>query len=181
MKNIALNIFLLLACPFLALAQTSPVDYLFDKYAEQDGFTTVYISSFMFSMLQKFSKDEKDDDIKQLINKLEGIKILTMDDNKNAEKVNFYKEVMANISLKEYKELMVVKEKGQEIKMLLKEPKDGENGEFLMVGHGDDNMLISIVGKIDIESLSKLSGSMGGLKGMDKLKNIEPKDSTKKE
>ena len=50
--------FLFLSAVFLTLviqAQTNPVDEMFNKYSEKDGFTVVTISSRMFSMLDRKS------------------------------------------------------------------------------------------------------------------------------
>ena len=45
-----------------AMAQSNPVDAMFDKYSERDGFTVVTISSRMFSMFSNLDSDDKDAD-----------------------------------------------------------------------------------------------------------------------
>jgi hypothetical protein len=49
MKKQALLILLLSVASLTAWTQKSPVDELFDRYDGKDGFTSVYISSKMFS------------------------------------------------------------------------------------------------------------------------------------
>ncbi len=48
-------------------SQGSPVDKIFEKYANKDGITTVYISKYMFALIageKSKSKDEFDKAIK---------------------------------------------------------------------------------------------------------------------
>ncbi len=50
----------------------SAMDKVFDKYSEQDGFTTVYISKYMFDMFRNNEADPKtQDDFAQVMNKLD--------------------------------------------------------------------------------------------------------------
>jgi hypothetical protein len=49
-----------LMVPILMNAQ-SPIDKVFDKYASQEGFTTVNISKEMFQMLMQMGKGDSKD------------------------------------------------------------------------------------------------------------------------
>jgi hypothetical protein len=71
--------------------------------------------------------------------------------------VNFYNELIANIPVKDYQELMTVKEKGQDVKFLVKQS-GGFIYELLMIVGGEDNALISITGKINPKNLAKMQG-----------------------
>ena len=64
------------------MAQNRAVDRLFDKYAGQDGYTTVFISKYMFSMFANLEGLEDDDleEMQSVFGKLNGIKILAVDD-----------------------------------------------------------------------------------------------------
>ncbi len=167
MKTIT-ALFLLFVLPFAAISQTNPVDRLFDKYAGKEGFTSVYISSQMFSLLSGMSKGDKDYD--DTFGKLTGIRILTSD--REMPGLNFYNEIMRDLPLELYEELMVIHEKDQNIKFLVNE-KDGIINELLMVvGGSDDNVLISIRGQIDLKTISGLSESMK-IKGLDKLEKVD--------
>jgi len=44
--------------------------------------------------------------------------------------------------------------------MMVRESGEGRISEFLMIGGGNDNVLISIVGDIDLKSISKISGGL---------------------
>ena len=43
-----------------AFGQKSAVDKVFDKYSGKDGYTTVYISSYMFNLLSSLESDDPD-------------------------------------------------------------------------------------------------------------------------
>jgi hypothetical protein len=152
-----------------SFSQNSPVDKLFEKYANKDGFTTVTISKYMFSLFAKKNADTKDN-FGKVINGLESIRILTVEDSILNLTINFYKEIIKELPFDQYKELMSVKTKDQDMKMLINE-KDGRITEFLMIVGGGENVLIYITGNINLASLAELSKDMN-IQGLDKLDNI---------
>lgn len=172
MKKLRL-IVLVFVFPLLVFSQHQTVNKLFEKYAGKEGFTTVYISKNLFKMIGEMNLD--DPDIDELIDKLETIKILVSDSEFiNEEGINFYDEIMTGLTIDEYDELLVVKEKDQDIKFLSKE-KNGIIVELLLVvGGKDENVLISITGNIDLKHISKLASSMKGT-GMEHLEKLEEK------
>jgi hypothetical protein len=157
------------------MAQKDAVDVLFDKYAGQDGFTTVIISSKMFSLFQDIEFEE-DDEFNEMMSSLKSIRILATDETMEDMSINFYDEVMKDLDEDDYEELMVVKEKDQDVKFLIKE-KDGKIAELLLVAGGTrgENALISIRGDIDLKNISKLARSMD-IEGMDQLEKLEEKE-----
>jgi hypothetical protein len=162
--------------PVLIRAQNGPVDKLFDKYAGKDGFTTVYISKYMFDMFRSDDiKGQEADDINNVLGKLTAIKILTVE---NPEFVgsglNFYDEIMKELPREQYKELMVVKDKESDVVFLAREEKNIIVELLLIVGGEDvtDNVLISIQGQIDLETISKLSKTLN-IEGMESLEEID--------
>lgn len=170
MKKLMLKMILFLL-PVALLAQNSAVDKLFEKYSGMEGYTSVVISSKMFSLFSEM--ETSDEDFDKLVHGLTSIKILATDDEFEGQgKVNFYKEIIQELPLDKYEELMVVKEKDQDVKFLIRED-GGEIVELLLiVGGKEDNALISIQGVIDLKSISKLSKSMD-IQGLEKLENIE--------
>jgi len=158
-----------------AMAQKDAVDALFDKYAGKDGFTTVIISSKMFSLFQDMEMEE-DDEFNEMMSSLKSIRILASDETLEDMNINFYDEVMKDLNEDDYEELMVVKEKDQDAVFLIKE-RDGKIAELLLVAGGTsgDNALISIRGDIDLKNISKLARSMD-IEGMDQLKKLEEKE-----
>ena len=154
-------------------AQNDPVDRLFDKYGEKEGFTTVYISPKMFSLFQQV--DPEDKDLQTLMGGLKSIRILASDDSTDQNTdINFYKEVMKDLPQDKYEELMVVKDSGQDLKFLIRE-ENGKVVELLLVGGGNgDNVLISIRGNIDMKNISKIGKAMN-VEGLDNLEKLDEK------
>lgn len=167
MKKILLNVFILILIVGGASAQNSPVDKLFDKYSGQKGYTSVYISSYMFSMFSEIEYDDKEMD--DLVNNLKSIKILAADDISTAQ---FKKDIVEKLPLSDYKELMVVKEEGDNVTFLINE-KNGRIDELLIITEGeDDNAIICIQGNIDLKNISKLSKSVK-IDGLEHLEDID--------
>lgn len=154
------------------------VDKLFEKYDGKDGFTTVTISSAMFELISKIEIETSDEDVKnskEIMDKLEGIKILACDDHRINSEINFYDELLKNFPKKDYKELMRVKEDDQKVLFLIKEKGKMITELLLVVGGKGDNALISIKGDIDLKNISKLASTLN-YKGMEKLKNKKLKN-----
>lgn len=170
MKKVILIFSALFLSGFLA-AQNTPVDNLFEKYSGKDGFTSIYITSYMFSMFSDLETDDPEFD--ELVKNLKAIKILATDSS-FVGNVNFYKEIMDKLPKEQYKELMVIKEKDQDVKFLVNE-KNGKIIELLLIAGGkEDNALISIQGNIDLKNISKLSKSIK-IDGLENLEKIDKK------
>ncbi|MEX0987637.1 MAG: DUF4252 domain-containing protein [Bacteroidales bacterium] len=145
----------------------SAVDKIFNKYAGQEGYTTVVINSFMFKFLSNIeTTDPEYESFKKATSGIESIRILTQDGGSSKP---FGNELLTILPRKEYQELMVVKESKEEVVFLVRE-EGGVIREFLLVvsGKGEDALIV-ITGVIDLESISSLT------KGMDlpAMQNLE--------
>jgi hypothetical protein len=155
-----------------AFGQKSAVDKVFDKYNGKDGYTTVYISSYMFNLLSSLESDDPDyNEFKKATAGISSIKILTQDGgNSNS----FGKELIAMLPRSEYKEMMVVKDQDEEVLFLAHEV-GGKITEFLLiVSGGGEDALIAIQGDIDMESIAKIASGldMPGLENLEDLKKM---------
>lgn len=156
-----------------ANAQTV-ADKIFDKYAGTEGFTTVYITKYMFDLFKGAEQNDKEDeDMAKVLSNLSSIKILASDDDPATPlTVNLYEEVMKQLPVNLYKELMVIKEKDQDIKFLVREDK-GKVVELLMlIGGKDNSVMICIQGIIDMKTIGKLANGMN-IEGMENLEKID--------
>jgi len=149
------------------LSGQKSIDALFDKYSDNDGFVTLSISGNLLKFL-KSDEDRKDED--HLPGKITEIRILAQDDD--AMKVeNFYDLVIKDINLKEYEEFMRVKDSDQDLRMLVKS--DGNIiREFLLIGGGEDNLVIQIKGEITIQEAEEFSSEVKREHGKDILSNL---------
>jgi len=159
MKKILMTLILLI--PLWVMAQdNSPIDKLFNKYANREGFTTVNISGKLLSFASKF--DESKSKETAMLEKLSGIRILSVEDKELNKGLNFYKELEADGFFKNhnYEVLMEVTEKDEIVRFYGRSGEKGKLSELLMVVGGNDNTLISIRGVIDPDDIGKITGSL---------------------
>jgi hypothetical protein len=150
--------------------QQSAVDKVFDKYSGKEGYTTVYISSFMFNLLNNLEIDDPEyNEFKKATSGINSIRILTQEGDKS---VPFGRELLNMLPKSEYKEMMVVKEEGEEVQFLARE-EGGKITEFLLiVSGGGEDALIAIQGNIDLESLSSIASGLD-MPGLENLEDLE--------
>jgi len=87
----------------------------------------------------------------------------------------FYKEALSKIDMKEYEELITVRDKTDNIRFVIKES-GGIIHELLMIAADKDGFtMMSFVGDIDLDKLARLSASMD-IKGLEDLKNAKRKN-----
>jgi len=155
MKKIILLLAVIL--PMAVLAQKNPVDKLFEKYANQKGFTTVNISGKLLGFASNL--DTGDPATKDMLSSLKGIRVLTVEDDDLNNKIDFYKELEADGFFKnnDYEVLMEVTEDDEIVRFLAKDAGNGKISDLLLVVGGDDNALISIQGIIDPENIGKIT------------------------
>lgn len=152
-------------------AQTDAIEKYFSKYLDDDRFTVVYISPKMFNMVSKMDIKDMEPEVKEIISNLRGLRILTTEINPQA----FYKEALSTINTKEYEVLMKVRDGDENVQFLVKDDGGSTINELLLlVGGSSDFVLLSFVGAIDLNKISKLANSMD-IKGAEHLEKIEKK------
>ncbi len=158
-------------------AQENVADQLFEKYAGRDGFTTVHITKGMFNLVSQL--DSEDKDAAALMNGLESVNILAMDNDQNGNTgVDFYNEVVRDLPVKGYDELMAVQGKDEKVKIVARTEAGYIRELLLLVGGKDDNAMIDIRGIIDMKQIAELSKAIH-VSGMEELQKLD--DSKQKE
>jgi len=166
------RIFISIALFCLALmirAQSNPVDEMFNKYSEKEGFTIITISGKMFSMFANL--DEENNNADNVINKLKSIRILSVEDTLLNSGLNFYSELSKKLDLSVYEDLMMVKEGKDITRILIKQTGNTISELLIITGGPGGNSLISIKGNLNLKNISELSNSVGidELKSLDKI------------
>lgn len=158
MKKIILVLAMVL--PLAVLAQKTPVDRLFDKYANQKGFTTVNISGKLLAFASQL--DTGEDATNDMLSGLKGIRILSVDDKELNKTLNFYEELEKDGFFKtnNFEVLMEVTEKDEVVRFLARDAGNGKISDLLLVVGGKDNTLISISGIIDPANIGKITKAM---------------------
>lgn len=167
----------LLIIPFLFItfsvfAQNSAAHRLFDKYEDQEGFTSVLISDYAFQLLADVAEGSEED-FEQAAKMITGLRILTTENKQKAPQ--FLKELRSTFDLKSsfYKPLMTVKSDGEEVLFYLKEQNKKISEFILLVQSPESPVMILIEGNdIDLNKLKDLAGNTE-IDALDQLKNIE--------
>lgn len=156
----SLMMMMVLLVPLALAAQKSPVDKLFEKYANQKGFTTVNISGKLLGFAGKV--DTGNPETTKMLSNLTGIRILSVEDDALNQQLDFYKELESSGFFRnnDYESLMDVTEENEVVRFYAKDAGGGKISELLLVVGGDDNALISIRGLIDPENIGKITGAL---------------------
>jgi hypothetical protein len=168
MKKLVLILAMLL--PMAVLAQKTPVDKLFEKYANQKGFTTVNISGKLLGFASQLETGDKA--TSDMLSGLSGIRVLTVENDELNKTINFYEELEKDGFFKNngYEVLMEVTEPDEVVRFLAKDAGNGKISDLLLIVGGDDNALISISGVINPEDIGKITGAMNiNIGGEDKF------------
>ena len=152
------------------LAQSDAFVKFYDKYAANQAFTQVSVTSKMFSLFTELEpNDPEEKELALVISKLKGLKVLAADSIANGKK--YFAEAAAAIK-GNYEELMSVKNATEDVQFMIIES-GGKISELLMMVGGDKKFFImSLFGEIDLKQISKLSGAMK-IKGMEYLDQMD--------
>ena len=147
---------------FLMNAQKEQLDQLFEKYQNTEGITSIKIAKPMFNLLNNLNiADEELAQIKPLLSKINGLKILIIEKSDNEKPLLQVEKLQADISssikLMKYEELITVNSKGNKIKFLAAEAKNGFLDNLLLSINSDGNILLMMLdGKISMDDVNNL-------------------------
>lgn len=166
MKSI-FSLAILLFIGFTASAQVDAIERFFKDYQEDENFTVVYVSPKMFQMVSKATDGIEDKELSSIVKDLKGLRILTS--KVNPDKI--YKEANKRLNIKEYEELVTVREKDSNVRFVTKESNGIINELLLLVGGKDEFVMMSFVGNIDLNKISKLAKKLDidGAEHLDKV------------
>lgn len=175
MKKVMLMALAVMLAP-MVFGQTAS-DKLFEKYSGRDGYTSIHITQYMFQLFADLDTDEEMKEFTEMASSIDRMKILTVDsDSLHPNRArDFYKDASSTLPIKQYQELMVVKDGDQTVQMLIKE--EGKLvSEFLMLVNDDhESVVISITGNIDLNQLARMSSKMN-IEGLENLQELEDQD-----
>jgi len=170
-KYLITSLLLIAFCSQNLQAQNNAIDKYFSKYADDDAFTSVYISEYMFSLFANEDlEDEDSEDVLEILSGLKSLQVLTTE----KQGLKHYEEALKLINQTEYKVLMKVKEESSKVQFLLKKEGKQVKELLLLVGSDDEFVLLSIVGDIALNKISKLAKHMD-IQGLEHLDKVEEK------
>jgi hypothetical protein len=175
MKKLVVVAVLMIAGFTVANAQDA-ISKFFSKYQNDESFTQVNVSSKMFNLFTNMEADTPEDkEVLEAISKLKGLKILMKENTSDAR--SLYKEAFALVPVKEFEELMSVRDKDKDMKFYIKES-GGKISELVMIMGGlEDFMVLSLFGEIDLKQVSRIGKKMNveGLENLQKLNDTPDK------
>ena len=146
MKRTSIIALLMIFCSVLCYGQQS----YFDKYADMDGVTSVYITKSMLSLFPQGNANVNGVNIGNIANRLDNIQILSADEK---DIIDQLRKETSNINTKNgYEELLRVRENGTKTTIYFNEKK--KKKEFvLLVDNKDEFTIISIVGDLTLKEI----------------------------
>ena len=123
----------------------------FDKYAEMDGVTSVYITKSMLSLFPKGQTNVNGVNIGNIASRLDNIQILSTDEQPIVDKLR--KETLHINTRNGYEELMRVREDGEKTTIYFKDGKKDKKEFVLLVDEKDEFTIISIVGDLTLQEI----------------------------
>ena len=150
-----------------ASAQTDAIERFFKDYQDDENFTVVYVSPKMFQMVSKVTDGGEDKELSAIVKDLKGLRILTS--KVNPGKV--YTEANKRLNIKEYEELVTVREKDSNVRFVTKEANGVINELLLLVGGKNEFVMMSFVGNIDLSKIARLAKKLNidGAEHLDKI------------
>lgn len=145
MKRTYIITLLLSLCSLMSYAQGS----FFDKFADMDGVTSVYISKAMLSMMPNMKTEGIN--IGEVAGKLDNIQILTCE---KADLIPKIKKEIEYINPKNgYEELMRVNDGGDKTTIYLKKDKSGKKEFVLLSGEKKEFTIVVITGDLSLQEI----------------------------
>ncbi len=199
MKTFVFAIFL--SAYGVCMAQSPPLNPFFEKYRDDDRFTQVYISGKMLDLISQMDDDdsdydEDDENVKETLQKLDGIWVLSMNNYEDEESglklgkgkntapedaliaKDLYFEARGMINKDDYEELMTVREREEEFLILIKE-KDAIISELILLGYEteeccdeDSFFILSLNGSIDLKGISSIGDALD-IEELEQLEKLE--------
>lgn len=135
------------------------ISVFMEKYAQEDKLlNNVNIGKTMLDMM---AENTADGELKNVFKELDSICIVSSDD---VEDSKYYFEMANDLfveSFTDYEEVVSVNETGSKISVWMNKQREEMQELILVALDGDGGFsVISVSGKIDFDSLSKLSGSL---------------------
>jgi len=134
---------------------------IFDKYEDQKGVETVYVSKSMLGLISKLAdggavKDKKYGEIAKYGKRLDLVRTLACEQSALAKKI--YVDVSNLLKDKSFETLVREKSDGEETLICLRE--DGGKSHYLVCDYdGQEINLVYIVGDLKLEDISAIAAS----------------------
>ena len=160
--------FWLVATPLLA--QDNAVSRYFGYLNEDPHYTSVSISSKMFSLFSELDADDPEDQaVLNTISRLNGLRILSSDSV--ADGMAHFNRAYGKVK-DQYEELMRVEKEGQDLLFLIQEQGTQVRELLMLAGSKHQFFVLSLTGDVNLKEIAQLSKSVQ-IDGLDYLENLD--------
>lgn len=135
----------------LMTQMASAQDYLFNKYKNTEGVTSVYISKTLLKMSKGYKVGEMD--LRRVVDKLDYLRILTCERASLIQTIR--KDAMSTLSKASYEEMLSVNKGGEHTIIYMK--KRGAKNEFLLLSVDKDDLnMIQLMGTLTLADIQEI-------------------------
>lgn len=169
MKRISF-ISIIFAFLFIACSSDPAIDAAFSRYSGKDGVTSITVPGFAVRTVTMFA--DLDPGEKNILKKVDLVKILAVDSKERFKQINFYKE-FAKLVTADYQPLLSVKDGNDNINVMAKMINEEEISDLLIVVGGNDNVMIYLKGNFNMNEIAEESRHLknGSWKSMVSMQN----------
>lgn len=153
MKRISI-IFIVFAFLFVACSSDPAVNKAFSKYSGKDGITSITVPGFAVRAATMFA--DLDPKEKEILSKVELVKVLAVENEAQYNKLNFHKE-FASLVTADYEPLLSVKDGKDNVDVMAKMINEKEISDLLVIVGGNDNVIIYLKGEFDLDEIAEES------------------------
>lgn len=149
MRKIVVIVMVLAMFAVSAVAQNSKLEKFFDKYNKQEGITLVNVNG-------NFQVNDEGSQVTDI----QGVRILTRDNEAKISKADFHKEAIAAIVDDGFVEMLTVQGDDGDVNMYIQEDKEGKTtASVLAVTESDEAVVIWIEGAMDFARMANMMGN----------------------
>jgi len=139
-------------------AQSGDINRLYYTYQGESDVISMYIPGFLCRLAANLGDLEEEEEI--LLRSIKSIKLLVVENDWINERVNFVDEINLNRRNSDYVEMLTVHEADQDVLILGRKKGEIIRDLVIIVG-GEENVMVSIKGRLDADMLYALSGVTG--------------------
>ncbi|TVQ14784.1 MAG: DUF4252 domain-containing protein [Balneolaceae bacterium] len=137
---------------FSVSAQNNEIDELFKRFSSIEGATHMNLSGALIDM---FFRSSDDKNVSDAAKKISHIQLLTFS---GEHQTDFFQSVTGSLSKTRYSELMRIHDSGNQF-VVLADMDEKTVSELILVGGGNENVLIRIRGNMSLDDVNDISGS----------------------
>lgn len=151
-------------------AQDDAIAKHFSHLLNDDKFSNAYISPKMFSVMAEKTDIAMEEDVRKMIRTMKGMRVVQ---RTGVEGTALFKQATDKLTGAKFEELMSLREKGEQIRFYTMGGSGSRVGELVMaVGGPNRFLLLSMVGDIELSTVSKLSKTLN-VQGADLLEKVK--------